>query len=398
MSGFDDGDRKKAGTFPHDPTEGTVPFEQWESGAGPSSTRTAANSSGGTVGVSPAGIDLDALHVGRALNEAQDRMMRRARDEERAIPVPWEGLAEALGGGLWTEQVSVLVSNTATGKTQCALQMADHAASLGFPTLYIGLELGPLDTSARLLGLRARVKWSRLYLGHLPPAELDSLIKTHSPHLADCPLYLSFASPHGWSYENLRPLVEALRARFPEKLDADGRTVRGSRPLLVVLDFLQLVAGPEKEELRERIANASYAARAVSLDFDAAVLLVSSTARENYTKLAGDGDKQIGAGNPARFIGLGKESGEIEFAASNLLVLQREPWPGDTPPANGTMTHLGVAKVRARTENAPSWVRLVFDGSRFDEVKGPTGASPASDADDSAAPSVNDGGDEEYPF
>jgi hypothetical protein len=48
------------------------------------------------------------------------------------------------------------------------------------------------------------------------------------------------------------------------------------------------------------------------------VLVLSSTARANYAELVNKPD-----GDPADLVGLGKESGEIEYAADGVLVLAR---------------------------------------------------------------------------
>lgn len=327
-------------------------------------------------------VDLDVLHIGNVMNDAMRRLMARAEGKEKPIPLPWEELSDALGGGLWPQTLGVLVANTATGKTQLGLQIAEHAAAHGTPTLYIGLELGPLDTSARLLALRAQEKWSKLYLGRMAPAQLNALVEEHGPSLANAPLYLAFAPPHGFKAADLQPLLAALRARFPEAKDEQGDRIPGSRPLLLVLDFLQILTGDESE-LRERIGKASYAAKALAKELDAAVLLISSTARDNYEKL----EKKPGEGNPAKFVGLGKESGEIEFSADYLLVMMREPWVDDMPPPNGTVTHVGIAKIRARPENSRSWLKLSFDGSRFTELSTNPWAKKSGSSIDNEDPS-----------
>lgn len=296
--------------------------------------------------------------VGAFLDEAMRRMEARASGTERPVPVPWKGVAEALGGGLWPGLFTV-VGNTGSGKTQFALQLALEAAKADVPVLYIGLELGPVDLSARLIGLLAGVRWSGLYLGERHA--VDGLRTRHAhavEELRTLPFHLEFGGPFGWSYAELEGKVRTIREAYPEP---DGK---GSRPMLVVLDFLQLVASTDGEDIRERIARASYAARAVARSMDVAVLLVSSTARENYAAL--DGAKEgkgpgLGEGSPRRLVGLGKESGEIEYACDAALVLASEPWTegAPTPPF-----WLAVAKGRAVK---PCWVRLEFDGSVFSE-------------------------------
>jgi len=172
------------------------------------------------------------------------------------------------------------------------------------------------------------------------------------------PLHLEVAPPYGWKPDRLRTAVAALCAEHaPDKY-----------PPLVVLDFLQLVSGDKGQPLRERIQQAAYEARAVARDYNAAVLVVSSTARDNYGTLGGtptDGSKKAPWKAPAAaLVGLGKESGEVEYAADAVLTLVSEPWGTHTPPPEGTHVHMAVAKQRAGTSG---WCELRFDGGRFTE-------------------------------
>lgn len=305
---------------------------------------------------------LEAQRVGSFLPEAMRRMEARAAGTERPVPLPWESASAALGGGLWPGCYTV-VGNTGSGKSQFAIQIAFEAAAVGTPVLYIGLELGEVDLSARLLGLAAKVSWSKLYLGDA--STVEGLRTRHADKVetvSGLPIHLDFGGPFGWSYAELEAKVRDMRDLYPEPHG------KGSRPLLVVLDFLQLVASPEgeREDLRERIGRASYAARAVARALDVAVLLVSSTARENYAALDGEKDTSkpaLGDGSPRRLVGLGKESGEIEYACDAALVLAREP-SNNCSTIEPVKTWLAVAKGRAVT---PTWIPLFFDGSRFSE-------------------------------
>jgi hypothetical protein len=324
---------------------------------------------------------LDAGRVGVFLNAELARMRARAEKRELPIPLPWPSVADELGGGLWPG-CYVLVGNTGSGKSQWALQAALHAARAAVPVLYVGLELGRLDLVARLVGLVSGRKWSRLYLG-TDPAELTEVEDRHGEALAELgrvPFHLAMAPPHGWAYPELADAAEDMRRRYPE--DSPGAC-----PMLIVLDFLQLVGGKDgaREDLRERIGKAAYAGRAVARDYNAAVLMLSSTAREHYFTLAGEQGPArnqgankptpLGKGNPARLVGLGKESGDVEYAADAALVLAQEPWPGDSPPKEGTHCWLAVAKVRARSEGMEGWAELRFDGGRFFEPSSPVKVS-----------------------
>src|SRR6187431_3199338 len=47
--------------------------------------------------------------LGSVLDDALARMERRARGEERPVPLPWSNVAAALGGGLWGGTLVTLV-------------------------------------------------------------------------------------------------------------------------------------------------------------------------------------------------------------------------------------------------------------------------------------------------
>jgi len=323
---------------------------------------------------------LDACRLGAFLEDELDRLRARADRREVPIPLPWPNVSRELGGGLWPGMY-VLVGNTGSGKSQWALQAGLHAAHAGIPVLYVGLELGRTDLVARLVGLISGRKWSRLYLGADPSelADVEASCARELAALERVPFHLETAPPHGWDYRELAREARAMRELYPE-----GEP--GSRPFLVVLDFLQLVTSPEgaREDLRERIGRAAYAGRAVARDFGASVLLVSSTAREHYGALSGEPSRTntrakgpaLGAGNPARLVGLGKESGELEYACDGALVLAAEPWPDKTPPMDGTRVWLALAKMRAKPEGSTGWAPLRFDGGRFRE---PTATEVAAD-------------------
>lgn len=311
---------------------------------------------------------LKATRVGAFLDAAFDRMEARAAGRERPIPTPWPSVNTALGGGLWPG-LFILVGNTGSGKSQWALQVAVDAARRGTPVLYIGLELGKVDLVARLAGLVTGRRWSRLFLGNGEdaPAELSKVRKMDAVReLAAMPFHLEVGPPMGWSYDGLAASMATMRELYPE-LDGPG-----SRPILVVLDFLQIVSSPDgaREDLRERIGRAAYAGRAVAREYDAAVLLVSSTSREHYATLEGrevkgkDGKvakgPKLGDGNAGRLVGLGKESGEVEYAADAVMVLAREEYA----PTAGSLCWLAVAKGRAVT---PGWTPMAFDGGRWTE-------------------------------
>lgn len=302
--------------------------------------------------------------LGDLLGQALDRAERRRTGDEKPVPVPFAEWAEALGGGLWPG-AHYMVSGTGVGKSQLAIQTALGAAATSVPTLYVGLELDEAQIALRVLGERIGTSWSKLYLGKCTVEELQRARKFATP-VAQLPFYADFGPPRGWPPSRLFAVVEKMRQRYPVG------------PLLVVLDYLQLVGNEPGEgwrpDLRERVGNAAYSAREVARRFDASVLVISSAARNAYGLLAGDVKKAGFATRPAGkdtftrpilqpsvLIGLGKESGEVEFSADSVTVLIR--WPAAF---NDFSTPMICAVPKFRASEA-SWLALCFKRGSFCE-------------------------------
>ncbi|MEY2668007.1 MAG: hypothetical protein RJA59_645 [Pseudomonadota bacterium] len=302
-------------------------------------------------------LDRRAPWIPDLLDGALKLMQRRADKTETPLQTPWPSLNAILGGGLWPG-LHILTGTTGSGKTQLALQVALNAARRNTPVLYVGLELGPEEIATRLLALVLGEQggpapmWSDLYLGKDAGA-MQRAREQAVPVLATLPLRVEIGDAGAWTASDLDRRVSVIRR------------LTGKAPL-IVLDYLQLVGNEEpRQDLREGIRAAAIKARNVARR-GATVLLLSSVSRENAKLLrpatGKDAEKAevLGQGDASRLVGLGKESGEIEFSADTVIALGTEAFsPGQTP------CHLAAAKVRA---GMPGWVSLVFDGTSFSEV------------------------------
>ena len=342
--------------------------------------------------------------------DAWQRMNARARGEERCLPVPWQSLADLYNGKgsspyVLRPGVHVLVGGTGSGKTQLALALALEAAHDGHPVAYVGLELDPVGLAARL----AALKWAQKVRRRAGMSPVDPVDPSERWSVIDWP-----RTPAGrTALERVQNEVEdelgkldRFRVLFADARDGssgDGfsaddlgavcaRVAEDStleRPGLVVLDFLQLLGprvekdgriNPDDREIRTRIARAAYVASNATRDGRLAVLLVSATARENYRKLVFADGKAVFAGS---LVGLGKESGEIEYSATSVLVIARQAGRRD-------FRFIGLAKNRHGGEG---WITLGWNGSDYHEGKNlPTvgegdGGEPTNeDADDGSPP------------
>lgn len=223
----------------------------------------------------------------------------RREGRERPLLTPWPQVDNLLGGGWWPGMY-VLVGGTGMGKTQWAVQVSVGAAKVGARVLYLALELSRRDLAARVVGAVSGVPWSGLLRGTL--SEEDLVRAQQASRMVDgLPLHTECGPPYGYGAEAMASRAWALR------------------PTLVVLDYLQLCSGRSGEDLRIGIARAAYTARALARDLGAVVLVLSSTARENYGRLEWSEDR-----DPSDLVGTGKESGEVEYAADGVLVLARQ--------------------------------------------------------------------------
>jgi replicative DNA helicase len=277
----------------------------------------------------------------------------KAQQEGRIIPLPlpWNMLAETLGGGLHPG-VHFLVGPTGTMKTQLALQISIQAAQQGHAAYFLGFELGPEQVDRILiLASNAKLYWSDI--GRNTP-ETRTAIKSGAAVLEDLPFRLDIGHPYSWSWDRFAPLADQWEPVIK----------RHTSPPLLVVDYLQLIASPEerqRDDVRTRIQAASYELRRLARDRGMVVLVLSSTGRQNYRPENG---KPLWQQPPEALVGTGKESGEIEYSADSVLFLAREPWENDQPPPLGTVFHLAVAKNRRGTTG---WHRLLENWGRFTE-------------------------------
>lgn len=317
----------------------------------------------------------DGVDVQDIVQRIQESFVDGAPPPRSKIELPWKNINEAIGGGLYPGTY-VLVGNTGTGKSQWALQAALHAAgstSLNgepkepTPVLYIALELGAEDLVYRLAGMIVKRPWSELWKGEFEghsdlKQRRKEKFRAALEEISKRPLQIVTGKAMGWPYDRMEGLIESMIEKH------------NGKPPLVVVDFLQLIASPQtkREDIRERIQNTSYVARTVSKELGATVILISSTARDNYKKLNGTDSKSSAEPwrQPATFcVGLGKESGEIEYAADGVFVLAKPSWDENTPERERDTVYFGVAKLRDHKTGDVPWPGLNFRGNLFSEAQ-----------------------------
>lgn len=310
--------------------------------------------------------------LGDLIGPALDRAKRRQTGEEQPVQTPWDPLNRTLGGGFWPG-AHFLVAGTGVGKSALTFQVALHAAKANVPCGLIALELDEMSLAIRIACDEAGVTWSKVYNGAASDDEL-ARVRAVAARVGALPIHADFGQAMGWSSQRLELMAKQLRATHPKG------------PLCIVLDFVQLVSGDPDDkrtpDLRERIGRAGYRARNLANTYGACVIVVSSVARNNYAALSNRLDKaglvlRNYGGTTRRavldtdsLIGLGKESGELEYAADSLNVLMRpvlkqgcyDNAVAEMMAQGGRIVVCVTAKMRA---GAPSWFALNFHQGRF---------------------------------
>jgi replicative DNA helicase len=318
------------------------------------------------------------------LDDALARMQRRAAGQEKPIPLPWSGLSEALGGGFWGGTTATLVGDTGCGKTQWALQVALGAAAGGVPVCYVSSEPGVDQVAPRLLAMKAGQKWSDLYVGRTDAAAFDAIRAAHTESLKTLPFHLLAGTASRPGEPGSRRVARWMRGRYPQKGP-------GQRPLLIVQDFVELVTGGrDQEEFNDTMGRVAQEARQAAHDHDVALLIVSSTSREQRLN---DEDsigihherrqsRGLGRGNPARLLLTGKNAGDMERESDTVLVLAHDPEQRAEVEAPWKRVWCAVAKNRA---GGRAWCALRFNGTQFQEDVEVTRTLPLEPCDLDAA-------------
>lgn len=317
----DENDKLQEGTLPTDPAEGAVPMQDPDTQ--PSTDEKPKISS-----------------LADFVEPTRDLIRDRKSGKLQPIATPWKPLNAHLYGGLWPG-LHILIAPPKAGKTQFALQLALNAVSKGNLAYYIGLELTPEEVVARVYSLSTNglIHWAKMLYGQ-PGPDYSNEILNPEDQAVFRPTVERFQYIHetayGWDFNQLREVAR------------DAREKSGDRPFLVVIDYLQLLQSPDGErwEMRERIGRAAYLGRQIARDYRGTVLAISSTARTGYDNQHLNNGK---ARDPREFMGSGKESGEIEYAADTVQVLVRD----------GDGYKFALAGGRACV---PAWFNASFEG------------------------------------
>ncbi len=169
-------------------------------------------------------------------SELLDPWTERVQTQEEHIPSPWpEFNADFSGGGFLPHRIITVAAPTGFGKSVAGIQIASHAAELGFPSVIFSAEMSKLDVLDRVIARKARVP-----LTAIEKRDLDDWawrrFKAHRDALTELPLIIDDRDGLGVEY-----IVDEARAHYHD---------RGAR--LILIDYIQLLGSRHGGSTREQ--------------------------------------------------------------------------------------------------------------------------------------------------
>ncbi len=290
------------------------------------------------------------LHA--TLKAAETRYERARRGESVVTGVPTRfGDFDVLTAGLQPEELIIIAGRPSMGKTAFVMNCAMNAAAgidgePGFPVLVFSLEMGKQSLMERLICSEARVQSDRLRTGNLLDRDWVNIAASAS-RIAEAPLLIDDrGSP---TLMEIRSKCRRWRADpqyFPPGCETLG---------MVVIDYLQLIAGSGRESREREVSEISRGLKALAKELHLPVVALSQLSRECEKR----NDKRPMASDL-------RESGQIEADADLICFVYRDEVYNKESPDRG-IAEIIIGKQR----NGPTdTVRLTFlrEYTRFENL------------------------------
>lgn len=273
--------------------------------------------------------------ISSVLHETFERIevLHRERGKLRGLPTGFIDLDQKLGG-LQKSDLVVLAARPSMGKTSLALDILRYVSvQTKTPTAIFSLEMSKDQLVDRLLAAQSDVEFSKIRTGHLTEDDFEKLGDAMGK-LSEAPLYIDDTA--GGNIMEIR--TKARRLAAEHKLG------------LVVVDYLQLMAGRSTENRVQEVSEISRSLKILARELNVPVLALSQLSRGVENR-------------PDKVPQLAdlRESGSIEQDADVVMFIYREDMYKGTESSKPNIAEIHIKKHR----NGPTGqVDLYFDGSR----------------------------------
>jgi replicative DNA helicase len=282
----------------------------------------------------------------RAVRDAMEYIetIHSSTHQKFSVPTGFYELDELLGGFQKSDLI-ILAARPSMGKTALALTLARNAAiDHKVPVGIFSLEMATMQLIIRMICAEARINAHLVRTGKLPHSDGSKLSKTVHK-LTDAPVYVDDS-----------PAQSVLEIR------AKARRLKSEKNVgMIIIDYLQLMSGPQKAESREReISHISRSLKALAKELNIPVLALSQLNRAVETRT----DKRPQLSDL-------RESGSIEQDADVVIFLNRPEYYGIEKDENGESLEGVTEVIIGKQRNGPTGlVKLAFikEYARFENL------------------------------
>ncbi len=282
----------------------------------------------------------DFIHIGQVIDSYYEQInyLQEHRGEVVGVPSGFRDLDE-LTGGLQQSDLIILAARPSVGKTSFALSLGYNVATRHQRNVGIfSLEMSRDQLVQRLLAMDTRIDSHRLRTGHLNEADLQNVMESMG-RLAAVPIYIE--DTPGLSIMEVRSKARRLQSQ--------------SGVDLIIIDYLQLMAGKRSDNRVQEVSEISRGLKALARELNVPVIALSQLSRAVE-----------GRTSHIPMLSDLRESGSIEQDADIVMFIYREELYDKETDKKG-IAELHIAKHR----NGPiGVVPMRFDAAttRFDDL------------------------------
>ena len=256
--------------------------------------------------------------------EAQNRRYLGQKD---FVPTGIEELDDALGGGLYKRELSILGARPSVGKTAFGLDIARRTARAGKKVLFFSLEMPAIDIMGRLIAVTSKIPFAKIRAAErLTPNEKSIIIEAAA------------------AVNDLNLSINDSKCMTPMQMRASARSYASKNGIdLIVVDYLQKMTARDHRSTREQqVAEFAEGLKSMAVECDCPVLGLAQLNRTIDSR-----------SNEEPILSDLRDSGRIEQEADVIMMLWRQREGNAPSSARG----LSIAKCR----NGEAGIRFDMD-------------------------------------